>query len=78
MKHFYKKLFVFFFLLVNLDAFAIQERTVSPKTCSIEAMLLGVDISISSYDGDAISYSADIRNGMKVSIIEELQGLFNF
>lgn len=71
MKHFYKKLFVFFFLLVNLDVFAIQERTVSPKTCSIEAMLLGVDISISSYDGDAISYSADIRNGMKVSIIED-------
>ncbi len=71
MKHFFKIYFVFLFLLVNLSAFALQERTVSPRTCSIEAMLFGVDISISSYDGQAISYSADIKNGMKVSIIED-------
>jgi len=71
MKHFFKKYFVFFFLLVNLNVFALQERTVSPRTCSIEATLFGVDISISSYDGEAISYSADIKNDMKVSIIED-------
>ena len=71
MRYFFKNYFVFFFLLINLNVFALQERTVSPKTCSIEAMLSGVDISISSYDGDAISYSADIRNGMKVSIVED-------
>lgn len=71
MRYFFKDYFVFFFLLINLNVFALQERTVSPKTCSIEAMLSGVDISISSYDGDAISYSADIRNGMKVSIVED-------
>ncbi|MGP1439147.1 MAG: DUF4097 family beta strand repeat-containing protein [Treponema sp.] len=71
MRHFFKNYFVFFFLLINLNVFALQGRTVSPKTCSIEAMLSGVDISISSYDGDAISYSADIRNGMKVSIVED-------
>ena len=71
MKRFFKKFFVFFFLLVSIDVFALQERTASPKTCSIEAMLLGVDISISSYDGNAISYSADIKDGMKVSIIED-------
>ena len=65
MKHFFKKYFVFFFLLVNLNVFALQERTVSPRTCSIEATLFGVDISISSYDGEAISYSADIKNDIK-------------
>lgn len=71
MKHFFKSCFLFLFLLVNFNVFALQERKVSPRTCSIEAMLFGVDISISSYDGDAISYTADIRNGMKVSIVED-------
>ncbi|MGP1438704.1 MAG: DUF4097 family beta strand repeat-containing protein [Treponema sp.] len=71
MKHILKKYFVLFFLLLNFNIFALQERKVSPRTCSIEAMLFGVDINISSYDGDAISYSADIKEGMKVSIIED-------
>lgn len=71
MKVFFKSYFLFLFLLVSFNVFALQERTVSPRTCSIEAMLSGVDISISSYDGQAISYTADIKNGMKVSIIED-------
>ncbi len=71
MKVFLKSYFLFFFLLINLTAFALQERSVSPRTCAIEAILFGLDISISSYDGEVISYTADIRNGMKVSIIED-------
>ena len=71
MRVFCKIYFLFFFLLINSNVFALQERTVSPRTCSIEAIVFGVDISISSYDGEAISYSADIKDGMKVSIVED-------
>ncbi len=71
MKVFFRSYFLFFFLFLNFNVFALQERTVSPRTCSIEAIVFGVDISISSYDGEAISYTADIRNDMKVSIIED-------
>ena len=71
----YKKLLasLAFFACVSLctSLFALQEGKLHPKTQSIDAMLYGVDISIASYEGDAISYKAEIDKGQKVSIVED-------
>lgn len=62
-----------FFACVSLctNLFALQEGKLHPKTQSIDAMLYGVDISIASYEGDAISYKAEIDKEQKVSIVED-------
>ena len=71
----YKRWFVFLACLICTSLFtqlfALQEGKFHPKTQSIDAMLYGVDIIISSYEGDAISYKAEIDKGQKVSIVED-------
>jgi len=65
--------FLVFFVSVSLcnSLFALQEGRLHPSTQSIDAMLYGVDISIARYDGDTISYKAEIDKGQKVSIVED-------
>ena len=71
----YKRLLVlltfFAFHPIYAHLFALQEGVLHPKTQSIDAMLYGVDISIISYEGDAISYKAEIEKDGKVSIVED-------
>lgn len=56
---------------LSTNLFALQEGKLHPKTQSIDAMLYGVNINITSYEGDAISYKAEIERGEKVSIVED-------
>ena len=51
--------------------FALQEGKLNPTTQSIDAMLYGVDINVTTYEGDAISYKAEIAGNKKVSIVED-------
>ena len=70
--HFLHRRFLIVFLLVFPFAiFAEQKGLFRPKAHSIEAILYGVNLNVTSYKGEAISYEAKIEDGGKISIVED-------
>ena len=74
----FKRYVIFIFFFATLPVFALQEGKFNINTKSIEAMLNGVDVKILSYEGDAISYKAEIEDNGKVSIIEDTNNVARF